>query len=65
MGPNDKLETLMTLNLTEEGITAGTIINVYAAKTPFNNYKKDNQDLRPDEKPYFTITTSDGKIFHF
>jgi hypothetical protein len=34
----------MSLNLTEEGIgiNGSKIIDLFATKTPFNNYKKDN-----------------------
>lgn len=31
------------------------------SKTPSNNYKRDNSDLRPDELPFITFVMKNGK----
>jgi hypothetical protein len=57
----------MNLNLTEEGVCkdVSEIIGISTAKTPANSYKRDNQDLKPDDKPYVTIMLKDGRYYHF
>ena len=53
----------MNLNLTAEGIF--DVIGLETAKTPANSYKKDNQDLRPDDRPWFTLATKNGLFYHY
>mmetsp|Transcript_5072 Transcript_5072/g.7670 ORF Transcript_5072/g.7670 Transcript_5072/m.7670 type:complete len:185 (+) Transcript_5072:668-1222(+) len=57
----------MRLNLTEEGVSGSPeeIIALNTAKTPANSYKKDNQDLKSDDKPYFHLTLRDGRTYSF
>ena len=45
----------MTLDLNAEGINPSDILMVEATKSPFNSYKRDNSDLRPEDIPSFTI----------
>ena len=54
---------LMTLNLAEEGICddPSEILKMETSKTPSNNYKRDNSDLRPDELPFITFIIKNGK----
>ena len=47
--------SLMTLDLNAEGINPSDILMVEATKSPFNSYKRDNSDLRPEDIPSFTI----------
>lgn len=45
MGPEERLNQLMVTNLTEEGIAEEGVVSVlglHTAKSPFNNYKRDN-----------------------
>ena len=57
----------MSLNLTEEGICedAYDIVNLETSKVPFGVYKKDNSDLRSDDRPWLTIATKHGKFYHY
>ena len=36
-----------------------------SAKTPFGSYKKDNGDLRPEDRPWIAVITNKGKYFHW
>ena len=56
-GVGENPYTLMTLNLTEEGVCndPSEILKMETSKTPANNYKRDNSDLRPDELPFITF----------
>lgn len=58
---------LMVLNLTLEGVCSdpSEILRLHSAKTPANSYKRNNEDLRPDDKPYVTLFLRDGRYFHF
>lgn len=58
---------LMALNLTSEGVCSdpSEIVRLNSAKTPANSYKRNNEDLRPDDKPYVTVFLRDGRYFHF
>lgn len=53
---------LLTLNLTEEGVCndPSEIIKMETSKSPSNNYKRDNSDLRADELPYITFLMKNG-----
>ena len=53
----------MNLNLTAEGIF--DVIGLQTAKTPASSYKKDNQDLRPDDRPWFTVATKQGLFYNY
>ena len=57
----------MNLNLTAEGIcnSPHDIIGVTTAITPANSYRKDNQDLKPDDRPFFTLMVKDGRFFNY
>ena len=57
----------MTLDLAEEGVCSdpSTILRLQTAKTPAGSYKRNNEDLRPDDKPYFTLFLKDGRVYHF
>lgn len=57
----------MNLNLTDEDICSSPsdIIGISTSTNPANSYKRDNQDLKPDDKPFFTILTKEGKYFHY
>jgi hypothetical protein len=57
----------MNMNLTEEGVCndPSEIVGISTAKTPAPSYKRDNQDLKPDDKPFVTILLKDGRYFHF
>jgi len=65
--PFENTRELMVLNLTEEGVCSdpSTILRLQTAKTPANSYKRNNEDLRPDDKPYLTIFLKDGRFYHF
>ena len=54
---------LLSLNLTEEGVCddPSEILKMETSKTPSNNYKRDNSDLRPDELPFITFILKDGR----
>jgi hypothetical protein len=58
---------LMVLNLTLEGVCndPSEILRLYSARTPANSYKRNNEDLRPDDRPYVTLFLRDGRYFHF
>jgi len=53
---------LLSLNLTEEGICndPSEILKMETSKSPSNNYKRDNSDLRADELPWITFLLKNG-----
>ena len=57
----------LRLNLTEEGISTSPheILSLIVAQTPANSYKKDNQDLKPDDRPFFSLVLRDGRHYYF
>jgi len=57
----------MQLNLTEEGVcsNASDVILIESSKQTFPNYKKDNQDLKPDDRPWIAILTKKGVARHY
>jgi len=64
---NSNPMTLMTFNLTEEGICIDPreIISLNTAKTPAQTYKRDNHDLRPDDLPFFNLLMDDGRYYFY
>lgn len=60
-------EEMFSLNLTQEGICddAHDVILIGAAQEYFNNYKRDNSDLRGEEKPWFYVLTKQGKFVKY
>ena len=57
----------MELDLKEEGLCdqAEDVVGMFTAKTPFNSYKKDNSDLKPDDRPWVALVTKQGLYFHY
>jgi len=53
---------LLSLNLTEEGVCndPSEILKMETSKSPSNNYKRDNSDLRADELPWITFLLKNG-----
>ena len=60
-------DQLMSINLTAEGVCqdASEVVMIESAKSPFGSYKKDNGDLKPEDRPWISILTKSGKYFHF
>lgn len=63
---NQNTRELMVLNLTLEGFCndASEILTLFTQKTPANSYKRNNEDLRPDDRPYVTLFMKDGRYIH-
>lgn len=57
----------MSINLTAEGVcnNASDVIMLESAKSPFGTYKKDNGDLKPEDRPWIAVMTKSGNYFHF
>ena len=53
----------MRVDLKEEGICESPheIIHMITSRTPFNSYKKDNSDLKPEDRPYISLVMKDGR----
>ena len=64
--PGENGKVLFRYNLTFEGIcnSSSEILGIYTAKTPANSYKKDNQDLKPDDRPWIGISLKNGKFYN-
>lgn len=64
--PGQNGKVLFRYNLTHEGIcdSSDEILGIYTAKTPANSYKKDNQDIKPDDRPWIGIALKNGKFYN-
>ena len=64
--PVENGKVLFKYNLTYVGVCnfLDEILGIYTAKTPANNYKKDNQDLKPDDRPWIGIALKSGKFYN-
>ena len=64
--PGENGKVLFRYNLTYEGVcnSSDKILGIYTAKTPANSYKKDNQDIKPDDRPWIGIALKSGKFYN-
>jgi hypothetical protein len=64
--PGENGNVLFRYNLTYEGVcnSSDEILGIYTAKTPANSYKKDNQDIKPDDRPWIGIALKSGKFYN-
>lgn len=65
--PPINTQEMFSLNLTEEGLCtdAKDIIMMELSQQPFNSYKKDNADLKPDDRPWISLLTKKGNYVHY
>lgn len=64
--PGQNGKVLFRYNLTYEGVcnSPNEILGIYTAKTPANSYKKDNSDIKPDDRPWIGIALKDGRFYN-
>lgn len=65
--PGVNTRAMFTLNLTQEGICdkADDVILMETATQPFNSYKKDNADLKSEDRPWISLLTKSGRFIKF
>lgn len=65
--PPINTQEMLSLNLTQESVCsdAKDIVMLELSQTAFNSYKKDNSDLKPDDRPWISLLTKKGNYVHY
>lgn len=65
--PFENTRQLMSLNLTEEGVCSDSheVLLIQTQKTPASSYKRNNEDLRPDDRPFISLFLRNGEYYHY